>query len=108
MVVGSCWILDSDSRIGEVGETERAFEGQIENICNEYIVTGWGVGWTALKTSQRRSLPARERRDLPLARAGGYLEFSRVGDGGRFLLDVGFGLEDQGGGRDREGFRRAD
>ena len=37
---------DSDLGLGGMGETERAFERRSDNICNEYIVTGWGVGWT--------------------------------------------------------------
>jgi len=32
----------------------------------------------------------------------GYLKYSSIGDGGRFLLDVGFELENRRLGRDRE------
>ena len=37
---------ESDLRLEEVGETKRGFERRSDNICKEYIVTGWGVGWT--------------------------------------------------------------
>ena len=43
MVEGSCWMLISDLRLGE---TERDFKWNGEDICKEYIVTMQGVGWT--------------------------------------------------------------
>ena len=38
--------LDSDLGLGETRETERAFGRSSDGICEEYILTGWGVGWT--------------------------------------------------------------
>ena len=38
-------MLDSSSNL-ELGETERDFGRSSEDICEEYIVTVWGVGWT--------------------------------------------------------------
>jgi hypothetical protein len=45
MATGSCWMLDSDLGQGDLEETERNFGQSSEDICQEYIVTGWGVGW---------------------------------------------------------------
>ena len=41
-------MLDSGSGLGleDFGETERAFGRSSEDICQEYIVTWRGVGWT--------------------------------------------------------------
>ena len=45
MVAGSHWMLDLSSDL-ELGETERDFGRSSEDICEEYIVTVWGVGRT--------------------------------------------------------------
>ena len=37
---------DSDLGLGETGETKRAFGRSSNDICTEYILTVWGVGWT--------------------------------------------------------------
>ena len=41
-------MLDSSSGLGleDFGETERVFGRSSEDICQEYIVTWRGVGWT--------------------------------------------------------------
>jgi len=37
---------DSDLGLGEMGETEKDFGRSSSDICKEYILTRWRVGWT--------------------------------------------------------------
>ena len=41
-------MLDSNLElgVGEMGETEKRFGRGGEDICNEYVLTWLGVGWT--------------------------------------------------------------
>jgi hypothetical protein len=38
--------LDSNLGLGEMGEMAREVGRSSEDICEEYILTGQGVGWT--------------------------------------------------------------
>ena len=45
-----------------MGETERDFRQSSDGICEEYILTGWGVGYA----SPPQIFPPRRFRHLPL------------------------------------------